>query len=81
MGPVVSLFFKKKKRKGLEKLYHLKHRIRHRASFLSWMVKADVIRIIFLLTFTRFSLSSLKGSDVAQLGGFSLALVKMSESK
>lgn len=43
---------------------------RHNASFLSWMLKADVNHITFLLTFTRFSLSSLKGSDFAQWEGF-----------
>lgn len=58
-------------KKNLEKLYHLKHRVRHRASFLLWMLKADVNHITFLPTFTRFSLSSsLKGTDFAQWEGF-----------
>lgn len=63
---LVGFFIKK----SLEQLYHLKHRVRHRASFLSWMAKADVNHITFLLTFTRFSFSSLKGSDLAQWEGF-----------
>lgn len=59
------------KKKNLEKLYHLKHRVRHRANFLLWMLKADVNHTAFLPAFTRFSLSSsLKGSDFAQWEGF-----------
>lgn len=55
---------------SLEKVCHLKQRVRQRASVLSWIVKADLNHITFLLTFTRFSLSSLKGSDGAQWEGF-----------
>lgn len=59
-----------KKKKSIENFYHLELRVRRRASSLSGMVKTDVNHITFLLTFTRFSLSSLKGSDLAQQEGF-----------